>query len=130
MATTTNEDILYKGQRRSVHHIVGRNTDGTGETGVQKVDKSALTDHDGKEPSSLTVEAIEYNVQGFGSVELLWDHGTDINIGYLSGAGELNWSSSGGKHDSGTGTGDIILTSRDAASGDTYDITLWLKHES
>jgi hypothetical protein len=129
MATTTDKTVLFSGQRRSVHHLTGLNTNATGETGVTKVDKSTLKGPDGGEPSSLTVEAIEYSVQGFSSVELLWDHGTDINIAYLSGAGEWNWYSAGGKHDTGTGTGDILLTSRGAADGDTYDITLWLKHE-
>lgn len=130
MATTPNNTILFNGNRRSVHHLVGRNTDASAETAVKKVDKSALTTFDGTAPSKLTVEAIEWNIQGFSSIDLLWDHGTDILITTLSGAGEYSWYSAGGKHDTGTGTGDIALTSRDAAAGDTYDITLWLKHEA
>lgn len=130
MTTATTETILFDGNRRSVHHITGLNSDATGETGVQKIDKSALTTFDGNEPSSLTVEEIEWNIQGFTSIDLLWDHGTDILITTLSGAGEYSWLSAGGKHDTGTGTGDILLTSRGAADGDSYDITLWLKHET
>lgn len=131
MATTTTETKLFEGRVRSTHHITGRNTDGTAETAVQKVDISTLTGPDGKNPpSSVTVEAIEYNVQGFSSVELLWDRTTNQTIGFLAGAEERNWYSAGGKHDPGSGgTGDILLTSRDAAAGDTYDITLVLKHE-
>lgn len=130
MATTTDNSKLFEGGRRSAHHILGRNTDGTAETTVTKVDISTLTGPDRKTaPTNVTIEAIEYNINGFGGVELLWDHGTNITIAHLQGAGEVNWYSVGGKKDTGTGTGDIVLTSRDATAGDTYDITLWLKHE-
>lgn len=131
MATTTTETALFNGTRRSVHHLTGRNTDVTGETGVQKVDISGLTGPDGvNAPSSVTVESIQYNVQGFSSVELLWDHTSDVTIAFLAGADEVDWLPVGGKKDSGSGgSGDIILTSRGADDGDTYDITLYLRHE-
>lgn len=132
MATTTTETKLFDGTRRSVHHLTGRNTDATAETDVQKIDISTLTGPDGvNAPSSVTVEYIEYTVQGFSSVELLWDHTSNETISFLAGAGEVNWIPVGGKHDSNSGsTGDILLTSRDAAANDTYDITIHLRHEA
>lgn len=131
MATTATETKLFEGGRRSVHHLTGRNIDNIGESAVTKVDLSTLRGPDRvNPPTSVTVESIEYTVQGFTSVELAWDHTTDVTISFLSGAGEYSWLTAGGKHDSGSGgTGDIVLTSNGAASGDTYDITLWLKHE-
>lgn len=132
MATTTTETALFSGQRRSTHHLTGINTDATAEAAVQKIDISTLTGPDGgNPPSTVTVEAIEWNIQGFSSVELLWDNTSNQTVALLSGAGELSWWSSGGKENTAAGgTGDILLTSRDAAANDTYDITLYLKHEA
>lgn len=131
MATTTDKNAVFKGKRRSVWQLLGRNTDTNEESNAQKIDISAdLTGPDGNAPARVDVEAIEYNVQGFGSLELLWDNSTNERIARLSGAGEVNWYDSGGRVNPATGTGDILLTTYDAAAGDTYDITLWLKHQT
>lgn len=130
MADTVTTTELFSGQRRSVHHFTGR-SDGTGETTVQKVDISSLSGPDGSAPSAVTVEAVEWVIQGYASIDLLWDHTSDVQITVLSGSGEYDWTSAGGKHDSGSGgSGDVLLTSNGASAGDTYDITLWLKHEA
>lgn len=129
MATNTDEDVLFSGRRRSVHHITGRNTDGTAETDVQKIDISTLTSPNGGTPSQVYVEAIEYLTSGFGNVQLLFDNSTNERIANLAGSGEVSWVSAGGFLNPATGTGDILLTTRDAAANDTYDITVWLKHK-
>ena len=62
-------------------------SDGTGETDVVKVDKSALTAAGGAEPASLEIESVRWNIQGFSSVIIEWDHTSDDLAYALSGAG-------------------------------------------
>ena len=117
-------------------------SDGTGETNVVKVDKSTLTMLNGSnaavEPAALDVQCLRWNVQGFTSVRLSWDHGTDDLFATMSGSGFDDTVSGGpvseglgtrGLRDPKTadGTGDILLTSAGAASGATYDITIWFR---
>ena len=129
MADTVDTDVMLDGPRHYVIRL--RNvSDGTGESDVQKVDISTLAGPDGvNAPSSLSVEYIEYTVQGFEAVRLEWDHTTDEIIAVLSGEGYKDWRNVGGMHDSGSGgTGDILVsTVGTAAANDTYDITIGFK---
>jgi len=112
-------------------------SDATGESAVVKVDKSTLTAADGLEPNSLDLCVARWNVQGFTSVKLYWDHTADDLMMAMSGSGFEDFLSSGpspekipdGILDPRTagGTGDILLTTAGAASGATYDITLWFR---
>lgn len=101
-------------------------SDGTGESAVIKVDISTLIGPlPGVAPTAVKLEEIRWNIQGFNSVRLFWDHTTDDEICVLSGVGYACYSDSGGLMDprSAGGTGDVLLTTAGAASGNTYDIT-------
>jgi hypothetical protein len=105
-------------------------SDGTGESGVVKVDVSALTNAAGAAATKANVWRIEYNIQGFTSVRLHWDAATDDEIAVLpTGSGVLDFTPEGGLTDpqSATPVGDIKLTTAGTTSGNTYDITLWVR---
>lgn len=113
-------------------------SDGTGESAVVKVDKSALTASDGAEPGSLDIEAIRWSIQGFSSVKIAWDHDTDDVAAVPSGSGYEDYRGGGflpgvleteGLKDprSTGGTGDIVLTTVGASATATYDITIWCR---
>lgn len=109
-------------------------SDSTGESAVQKVDKSAYTVN-GAEPASLDIETVRWSIQGFTSVRLLWDHDTDdvalalANSGYddFRGDGFARFKKGLPDPRSSGGTGDLLLTTAGAVSGATYDITLRLR---
>lgn len=133
MADTVNTYTLIDGPR----HLIQRYTntsDGTGETAVQKVDISALLGPDGKNaPSSLSIEYIQYSIQGFEAVTLLWDATADDEIATLTSDGYMDFRDAGGFHDPQTtgATGDIKFTTvGTAAANDTYDITIKYKKKA
>lgn len=113
-------------------------SDGTGESAVVKVDKSALLADDGAEPASLDIETVRWAVNGFSNVKILWDHTTDDVGLVLSGNGYDDFRGDGiaaarkGLADprSAGDTGDVLLTTTGAVSGATYDITLRLRKSS
>lgn len=125
MADTVDSLVLQSGGK---HHIVRLTniSDGTGESGVVKVDLSTLVKSDGQVPTRSRVKEIFWNMQGFTSVRLYWDHTTDDEIAVLTGGGYLDLHPVGGLLDPAStgGTGDIILTTAGAASGATYTIML------
>lgn len=104
-------------------------SDGTGESGVTKVDISTFTTPAGSAATYSVVERIDYQVNGFNYVTLRWDHTTDDEIAVLAGNGVLDLTRQGGRVDpkSTGGTGDILLTTDGAVDGASYDITLYLK---
>ena len=116
---TVSTDGIYK------IHLTGV-SDGTGESDVVKIDKSAFTSYDGSEPGIINLQSVRWNIQGFSYITLEWDHTTDDVAMRLSGNGYDNFAAGGGLRDpaSSGGTGDLLLTSTGAASGATYDITL------
>lgn len=101
-------------------------SDGTGEFAVIKVDISTLVGPNGRAPSAVSLQEMQWAIQGFNSVRLYWDHTTDDEIDVLSGVGYRSYRDVGGLMDqrSAGGTGDVLLTTAGAASGNTYDITL------
>lgn len=129
MADTVNSDVVVDGDRNYVIHLQNV-SDGTGESAVKKVDISTLTFSDGRTPTMLKLMEVQYAIQGFTYVQLLWDATTDDEIVTLPvGSGVLSFDGVGGLADpqtTGT-TGDVFLTTAGAASGATYDITLVLK---
>lgn len=103
-------------------------SDGTGESGVVKIDVSTLTNASGATATKFQVRRIEYNIQGFTSVRLHWDAATDDEIAVLpTGSGVLDFTPEGGLNDpqSATPVGDVKLTTANTTSGNTYDITIW-----
>lgn len=143
MADAVTSNVIANTPKEYVIHLTCI-SDGTGETNVIKVDKSTLLDVNNVEPAALDFERIRWNVQGFSSVVLKWDHTTDDTAlvcgegsGYddFTGAGTTSdeqglrdFTRTSGLQDplSAGGTGDILLTSNGAAAGATYDITIWL----
>lgn len=134
MADTVTSSVVESFNGLMVH-LTGV-SDGTGESNVIKVDKSAYLASDGAEPASLDIEQVRWNIQGFTYIKLAWDHTTDDTALVLSGSGYDDFSGNGGDVTnpkglpdprSAGGTGDLLLTSVGATSGDTYDITLWLR---
>lgn len=126
MADTVDSRVVHNG-RYYVIHIQNR-SDGTGESAVNKVDISTLTTPNGAVCTKTAIDRIEFAVSGM-TVRLNWDRvGTDDEIVTLSGNGSFDWSSAGGLVDPASdGTGDILLTTLGHDTGDTYDITLWLR---
>jgi hypothetical protein len=114
-------------------------SDGTGESNVVKVDKSALATAKGAEPVALDIAWIRWAIQGFSSIRISFDHGTDVLAAVLSGNGYDDFAGSHGLHDGasaplltdsgtpGDGSGDLLLTTAGAAANSTYDITIALR---
>lgn len=127
MADTVDSLVVHKGRRYGVR--LTNVSDGTGESAVAKIDISGLTVFPTNTVCTrFTVDRIEYNIQGFTSVRLLWDHSTDDEIAVLpAGSGVMDASIGGGLLDpaSSGGTGDVLLTTAGNTSGATYDITIW-----
>lgn len=129
MADAVTTNVIFSGRRRYVARFTNV-SDGTGESAVKKVDVSTLVGPDGTPPTHTVIEWVEYDIQGFTDVRLLFDATTDDTAVILGpGQGSLDFTGYGGLKDpksSGT-TGDIMLTTTGAASGDTYTITLALR---
>lgn len=123
MADTVDSLISFSGDRRHIVRLTNV-SDGTGESAVVKVDKSALTNSNGTEPGKLAVKSVRWAIQGFTSVRLFWDHDTDDEVMVLSGNGYECFDAALVDPASTGGTGDILLTTAGAVSGATYDITL------
>lgn len=132
MADAVTTEYIYSGLRRKILHCTNI-SDGTGEANVAKADISTLTFGSNSipvVPLYSTVDMIDYNIQGFASVRLYWDHTTDDEISIMpAGVGTIHFGALGGKTDPRTtgGTGDIQLTTNGGASGSTYDITIYFR---
>lgn len=131
MADTVASNVIFNGSQRYAVQLTNI-SDGTGESGVTKVDISTLTGPQNVAPTAVTLEEVLWDIQGFTSVRLYWDHTTDDLMKVLSGSGYHDYSKAGGLHDprSAGGTGDILLTTDGAGVGSTYDITLVLRLET
>ncbi len=128
MADKVNTNVILNGQRRYTVQILNV-SDGTGEAAVVKIDKSALTGTLGAAPNDLALEEVQWNIQGFTRVDLFWDHTTDDEMLSLNGNGYKDFRDSGILVDPQTtgGTGDVVLTTVGASSGDSYDILMTYK---
>jgi hypothetical protein len=125
MADAVDTVTLHSDGRR--HAVLLTNiSDGTGESGVAKIDISGLTDTQGNAPKKVVIEELWWNIQGFQSVRLHWDHTTDDIIAALSGSGRLDLRGLGGARDqeAAGGTGDVLLTTANNVSGNTYTIVI------
>lgn len=126
MADTVTSEYVFDGQKRKLLHLTNI-SDGTGESDVVKIDASAITFKNGQTPTYMTVDRIEYNIQGFDYVKLEFDATTDDELAVLpAGMGVLDFYPFGGKTDPKTAgaTGDVLLTTGGAAAGATYDIRI------
>ena len=141
MADAVTSKVILDSKTHYVIHLTNV-SDGTGESAVVKVDKSAIgVSYDGAEANSLDIERIEYSCQGFTYIRLHWDHTTDDTITVLNGNGNgvLDFMGSpqqfngyvqpSGLPDPRTAgeTGDILLTTVGHSANDTYAITLFCR---
>lgn len=130
MADAVDTEVLFNGTRKYTVRLTNV-SDGTGETTVTKVDRSALIGPNGGAPGKLVIEEITWTVQGFEGVALYWNATSDEPIAVLSGSNYVDYRPFGGlvPDTAGTGTdGDIILsTIGTPAANDTYDILLVLR---
>lgn len=126
MADTVSTNVVRNTVSRDgvyTIHLTGL-SDGTGETNVVKIDKSAFTGPSGSEPSYITILSARWNTQGYSYIKLSTDHTTDDTMLLLTGNGYDEWEMGLQDPNSTGGTGDLLLSSVGAASGATYDITL------
>ena len=100
-------------------------SDGTGETLVKKVDASKLTFM--TEDGNRKISKIWYSINTANSkstVELIWDGNTNSTALLLSGNGYWDLRTSGNEivNNATSPTGDILLSTKNFASGDNYTI--------
>ena len=100
-------------------------SDGTGENLVKKVDASTTTfmTEDGERKISKIYWSV--NTQsGKSAVELIWDGETNATAVTLSGQGFWDLRADGNEitNNATTPTGDVLLSTRNFATGDNYTI--------
>jgi hypothetical protein len=127
MADAVGSQTILDGERLFIAKYTNL-SDGTGETGVVKVDVSTLNPNSfGLACNGVKINKIYATTHGM-QVRILWDATTDVfawvipqNSNYL-----MDFSSFGGiPNDAGTGkTGDILFTTQDASAGDSYTVVL------
>lgn len=107
-------------------------SDGTGESDAVKVKRTDLRTPDGKIPGRLVIEKIVYQIAGM-TVYVSYNNMNDELVANLySGEGERDFSAFGGfvPQDDDTGdayAGDIVFSTDNETSGDSYDITLHIR---
>ncbi len=127
MTDSVTSQTLLDGERLAIMKFTNI-SDGTGESDVTKVDVSALNPSaSGQACNSVTVSKITALCHGM-QVRMLWDATADVPF-FLSNANSNytnDFSSFGGiTNNSGAGkNGDIVFTTADASSGDTYTVVL------
>jgi hypothetical protein len=122
-APVVTSRVIEDNELFHVVRLTGNFTD-TQESGVQKVDASALS-FAGAAPRPAIRKA-KFGVTEPGSVRLLFDADTDVLAVELSGNGKKVFSG-GLSNNGGAGvTGDILLTTTGIPSGGSYDLTLTL----
>lgn len=127
MADAVTSQTILDGERL----FIGKYTDisdGTGETGVIKVDVSALTPNaEGHACNGVKINRIWSALHGF-EVRILWDATTDVLAWVATSNGPylMDFSSFGGiSNNAGTGkTGDVLFTTHAPTAGATYTIVL------
>ena len=100
-------------------------SDGTCETLVKKVDASELTFM--SEDGNRTIARVYYSINTSdrkSGVELLWDGTTNATALFLSGQGFMDFRTDGNSipNNATTPTGDVLLSTKNFASGDNYTI--------
>ena len=100
-------------------------SDGSGETLVKKIDASELTFM--SEDGNRTIARVYYSINTSdrkSGVEILWDGETNATALFLSGQGFMDFRTDGNSipNSAGTPTGDVLLSTKNFASGDNYTI--------
>jgi hypothetical protein len=127
MADAVTSQTLLDGERLAIMKFTNI-SDGTGESAVTKVNVSTLTSSDsGKACTGVSVSKITAICHGM-EVRMYWDANTDVPF-FLSNVNSNytnDFSSFGGiTNNSSTGkNGNIVFSTADASSGDTYTVVL------
>jgi hypothetical protein len=111
-----------------VCNITGKSA-GVDESGIV-VDMDDLLDSHYGTPTEVNVIKIQYSLAGM-SAQFMWAATTPVAFANLSGDGEMCYRNIGGlPNTAGTGkTGDILMQTTGATSGDNYTIVLeMVKH--
>jgi hypothetical protein len=129
MADTVATQILFQGDKVLVMKFTDA-SDGTGETTVKKVDVATLTSYQGKACVGVQIDKVYALTHGM-EVRLLWEataNGTIMTIPQnimqtmdFNEFGGLDNNTTTGK------TGNILFTTLDASSGDSYTIILVMR---
>jgi len=103
-------------------------SDGTGETDAIKIDPSGFKTVNGKQATRLRIDKIEYRLQGMG-VKLEFDRAPRklvkiINCGSDGSAEGVIEGPFIDDGESGDRTGNLLLTTLEAANLDSYDLTI------
>ena len=127
MADAVTSQTILDGERLFIGKFTNI-SDGTGESGVVKIDVSTLNPSAaGNACNGIKINKIWAQTQGM-AVDILWDAATDLicetipeNQFYL-----MDYSSFGGlPNNAGTGvTGDVLFSTVGAAAGDRYTIVI------
>jgi hypothetical protein len=124
-----NGEFHYNGCRRYVVKCTNI-SDGTGEDDAIKVHRTSLHKIDGQIPDNLVIEKIDYSISGM-RVEITYNNDNDERVAVLQeGQDCIDFRPTGGfcpESDGGTGGGDIVFTTGNETSGDSYDITLTVR---
>ena len=100
-------------------------SDGTGETQVKKIDASEVTFM--SEDGNRKISKIWYSINTANpksAVEILWDGDTNATALLLSGNGYWDLRTAGDEviNNATTPTGDVLLSTKNFATGDNYSI--------
>jgi hypothetical protein len=127
MADAVTSQTLLDGERLAIMKFTNI-SDGTGESAVTKVNVSTLAYSDsGKACTGVSVSKITAVCHGM-EVRMYWDANTDVPF-FLSNVNSNytnDFSSFGGiTNNASTGkNGNIVFSTSDASSGDTYTVVL------
>ena len=129
MADTVATQILFQGGKQLIMKFTNA-SDGTGETTVKKVDVTTLATYQGNACVAVQIDRIYALTHGM-EVRLLWEataNGTIMTVPQnimqtmdFNDFGGLDNNTTTGK------TGNILFTTLDASSGDSYTIILVMR---
>lgn len=129
MADAVATQILFQGDKQVIMKFTNA-SDGTGETNVTKVDVSTLTPYQGKNCVAVQIDKIYMMTQGM-EVRLLWGATTNVTILTVpqNVVQTFDFDAFGGlDNNAGTGkTGNILFSTLNASSGDSYTILLVMR---
>lgn len=127
MADTVTTQTIKDGERNCIMKFTNV-SDGTGESAVVKVDVSALQSNpSGIACSEVRLVRVSHAIVGM-SVQMFFNASTNVLLMELaeSSNGHMDFQDFGGiPNNAGSGKdGDILFTTKDHTSGDTYSIIL------
>jgi hypothetical protein len=127
MADTVTTQTIQDGERNCIMKFTNV-SDGTGESAVVKVDVSALQSNpSGIACSEVRLVRVSHAIVGM-SVQMFFNASTNVLLMELaeSSNGHMDFQDFGGiPNNAGSGKdGDILFTTKDQTSGDTYSIIL------